>query len=175
MPDPGAATVIAYIGVGANLEEPQRQVRRALVELAELPRTVLRATSPLYRTEPVGPQGQPCFINAAAGIATALAPRALLAGLQQIERRHGRVRNGARWGPRTLDLDILLYGDRVVDEPGLHLPHARMHQRAFVLVPLGDIAPADLIVPGRGRLDRLLAGVGTRGVEPVSEALSADA
>jgi len=125
------------------------------------------AASALYRTKPVGPQDQPDYINAVAALETRLMPRALLAALQGIERRHGRVRDGSRWGPRTLDLDLLLYGGEELDLPGLHIPHAQMHRRAFVLVPLADVAAASLVVPGRGRLGQLLAQVDGSGVERV--------
>jgi 2-amino-4-hydroxy-6-hydroxymethyldihydropteridine diphosphokinase len=114
---------------------------------------------------PVGPWNQPDYVNAAARLDTRLAPADLLAALQAVERCHGRVRDGSRWGPRTLDLDILLYGGMRLDQPGLHLPHAEMHRRAFVLVPLADIADEDLPVPGHGTLGELLAGVGRAGIE----------
>lgn len=148
-----------YIGLGANLERPQQQVERALSELQGLPQSRLAAVSRLYRTAPVGPQDQPDFINAVARLDTSLEPMALLALLQRIERRHGRIRTGRRWGPRTLDLDILLFGDQVLDAPRLCIPHPQMHRRAFVLVPLAEIAARDLLIPGRGRLAELLRGV----------------
>jgi 2-amino-4-hydroxy-6-hydroxymethyldihydropteridine diphosphokinase len=147
----------AYIALGANLENPAAQVRDGIEELAMLPDTRLAAFSSLYRSAPVGYSEQPEFVNAVAQIETALEPQALLAELLKIERRHGRTREFAN-APRTLDLDILLYGDRAVDDPGLTIPHPRMHERAFVLVPLAEIAP-DVDVPGRGRARELVKRV----------------
>lgn len=135
------APVTAFIGLGSNLEDPPGQLRAALRELEGLPETRLTAHSPLYRSAPVGPPGQPDYINAVAALATRLTPQALLAGLQAIEGAHGRRREGVRWGPRTLDLDLLLYGDQVLSTPALTLPHPRLTERAFVLRPLADIAP----------------------------------
>ncbi len=148
-----------YIGLGANLGDPRRQVEQALLQLQGLPESELARASSLYRTAPVGPADQPDFINAVARLDTGLEPLALLAALQQIECRHGRIRSGQRWGPRTLDLDILLMGDRVLNLPQLCVPHPQMHARAFVLGPLAEIAPSGLEIPGRGRLDALLAAV----------------
>jgi 2-amino-4-hydroxy-6-hydroxymethyldihydropteridine diphosphokinase len=145
-----------YIGLGANLDDPVQQVERALSELDALDETRLVTVSPRYRTAPVGPADQPDFVNAVAQLKTRLAPLALLGVLQDIERRHGRMRNARRWGPRPLDLDILLFGAQVLDLPELRVPHPRMIERAFVLVPLADIAPADLMIPGRGPLRLLL-------------------
>ena len=139
----------AAIALGSNIEDPEAQVRRAFGELAALPDTEVLGTSRLYRTAPVGYLDQPDFVNACALLETRLAPRALLAELLAVEKRHGRVRQIAN-GPRTLDLDIVLYGDRVIDEPGLKVPHPRAHERAFVLKPLLDVWP-DAVIPGRGR------------------------
>ena len=144
-----------FIGIGSNLENPVAQVQQALNALAAIPQTRLLCCSPLYRSEPVGPPGQPDYINAVAQLETELFPDRLLAELQTIENKHGRVRT-IRWGPRTLDLDILLYGDHVQDDPHLTLPHPRMHERAFVLYPLFDIAP-DLLIPVHGPIAALLA------------------
>lgn len=155
-----------YIGLGANLDDPRRQVESAAAELDTLPRSRLAALSRLYRTAPVGPQDQPDFINAVARLETLLDPMSLLAALQRIERRHGRIRNGRRWGPRTLDLDILLFGDLSLDAPALTVPHPQMHRRAFVLVPLADIAPDALAVPGQGRLGDLRRRL-ENGAEPM--------
>ena len=141
--------VIATIGLGANLNDPAAQVEYALAELDRLPATRLLARSSLYASAPVGYVDQPDFINAVAQVETSLAPRALLAALLDIEHRHGRERS-FRNAPRTLDLDLLLYGDAHFHEEGLTLPHPRMHERAFVLLPLLEIAPATAI-PGRGR------------------------
>jgi 2-amino-4-hydroxy-6-hydroxymethyldihydropteridine diphosphokinase len=112
--------------------------------------------STLRQTEPVGYLDQPRFVNAAAELETSLSPRALLDALLAVERELGRTREGPRFGPRTIDLDLLVYGDRVVDEPGLEIPHPRMHERRFALEPLAELAPA-LVVPGRGPVKTLLA------------------
>jgi 2-amino-4-hydroxy-6-hydroxymethyldihydropteridine diphosphokinase len=143
-----SAAVRAAIALGSNLEDPEAQVRRALDEIAGLPDTKLMARSSLHRTAPVGYLDQPDFVNACALVETRLAPRALLDELFAIERRHGRAR-AMRDGPRTLDLDIVLYGDRVIAEPGLTVPHPRAHERAFVLAPLLEVWP-DAIIPGKG-------------------------
>ena len=139
----------AWIGLGANLGQPQSTLAQALREIAALPGTVLLQTSSVYRSAPVQASG-PDFYNAVAAIETQQSPQALLQALQAIELAHGRERP-FRNAPRTLDLDLLLYGDLVVDEPGLTLPHPRMHLRAFVLRPLLEIAPA-LVHPTLGPL-----------------------
>jgi len=136
------------------MEDPEAQVRRGFADLASLPDTWVTARSSLHRTAPVGYADQPDFINACALIETRLAPRALLDGLLAIERAHGRVRDIAN-GPRTLDLDIILYGGTTVDEPGLKIPHARAHERAFVLAPLVEVWP-DATIPGKGPATELL-------------------
>ena len=138
----------AAVALGSNLEDPEAQVRRGFDELAALPRTRLLGSSRLYRTAPVGYVDQPDFVNACALLETELSPRELLAALLAIEQNHGRVRDIPN-GPRTLDLDIVLYGDRVVDEPGLRVPHPRAHERAFVLAPLVDVWP-EAAIPGHG-------------------------
>lgn len=139
---------VAYIGIGSNLDDPQAQVADAVAELAALPHTRLTARSSLYRSAPLGFAAQADFVNAVAVIDTALGARELLAELQAIEARHGRRRSFAN-APRTLDLDLLLFGDARIDEPQLIVPHPRMHERAFVLRPLVEIAPHAMI-PGRG-------------------------
>jgi 2-amino-4-hydroxy-6-hydroxymethyldihydropteridine diphosphokinase len=144
----------AAIALGSNMDDPEAQVRRAFDEIADLPQTRVTARSPLYRTAPVGYLDQPDFVNACALVETGLAPRALLDGLLAIERRHGRVRTLPD-GPRTLDLDIVLYGDQVIAEPGLAVPHPRAHQRAFVLKPLLDVWP-DAVIPGQGKASELV-------------------
>jgi 2-amino-4-hydroxy-6-hydroxymethyldihydropteridine diphosphokinase len=141
--------VTATIGLGANLNDPAAQVEYALAELDRLPATRLIARSSLYASAPVGYVDQPDFINAVAQVETELAPRALLAALLDIEHRHGRERS-FRNAPRTLDLDLLLYGNAHFHEEGLSLPHPRMAERGFVLLPLLEIAP-DATIPGRGR------------------------
>jgi len=157
--------VRAFVGLGSNLDEPIRQVRSALIALAELPEGRLLRQSRLYRTPPLGPPGQPEYVNAVALLETQLAPLELLDRLHAIEQRQGRIRDGERWGPRSLDLDLLLYGALCLANSRLQLPHPRMHQRAFVLVPLADIAEGDLPIPGAGRLDELLRGCDRTGVE----------
>ena len=138
----------AVVALGSNIEDPEAQVARAFDELATLPETDVLARSRLHRTAPVGFVDQPDFVNACALIDTRLEPRALLGELLALEQRHGR-RRGVPNGPRTLDLDIVLYGDRVIDEPGLRVPHPRAHERAFVLEPLVDVWP-DAVIPGHG-------------------------
>ena len=139
----------ACVGLGSNLEHPRRQLARAIAAMRAIPRTRVVAVSPNYVTAPVGVDGpQPDYVNAVAVLDTHLAPRALLARLNAIERRQRRKR-GARNAPRTLDLDLLLFGRRRMRVPRLDLPHPRMHQRAFVLRPLTDVAPA-VTIPGRG-------------------------
>jgi 2-amino-4-hydroxy-6-hydroxymethyldihydropteridine diphosphokinase len=159
---PQASLKTAHIGLGSNLEDPVRHVRQALQELGSLPRTQLVARSSLYRTAPIGKRDQPDFVNAVAVLATELAPRELLKELLALEARHGRVR-GERNGPRTLDLDLLLLGELVIDEPGLQVPHARMHERAFVLLPLQDVSP-DAVIPGHGSVRDLAARCQDQGV-----------
>lgn len=156
-----------YVAIGANLKRPEEQVRAGFEELAMLPETRLAALSSLYRSAAVGYLDQPDFVNAVAGIETALAPRALLDALLEIERRYGRVREFPN-APRTLDLDIVLYGEAQVNERGLSIPHPRMHERAFVLVPLAEIAP-EALVPGRGRVRDLLQGVDAASLEKIEE------
>ena len=157
----------AYIAIGSNLEEPEHQVRDAFEELAMLPQTRLARVSSLYRTAPVGFADQPDFVNAMAQIETALPPRALLEALLRIERRRGRVREFAN-APRTLDLDIALYDEVTVDDPGLTIPHPRMHERAFVMVPLAEIAP-DVIIPGRGRAADIAAKLDVSGIDRIPQ------
>jgi 2-amino-4-hydroxy-6-hydroxymethyldihydropteridine diphosphokinase len=143
-------------------------VRRGIDELAGLPRSAFQRASALYRSVPVGHRDQPDFVNAVAEIATQLGPRELLEALLAIERRHGRLR-GIPNGPRTLDLDILLYGDRLTREASLVIPHPRMHERAFVLVPLAEIAPL-AVIPGRGAVAFLLAQIEAGGVKRLADA-----
>jgi 2-amino-4-hydroxy-6-hydroxymethyldihydropteridine diphosphokinase len=148
---------VAYIGLGSNLGHPRRRLARALAELARLPRSRIVAASGNYVSAPVGAgDRQPDYVNAVAALRTELGPGALLRHLHTIERRHGRRRrNGLRNAPRTLDLDLLLFGRRRLAQPRLTVPHPRMHERAFVLRPLLDIAPAATI-PGRGAARRWL-------------------
>jgi 2-amino-4-hydroxy-6-hydroxymethyldihydropteridine diphosphokinase len=147
----------AAVALGSNLDGPEAQVERGFAELAALPRTTLLSRSRMHRTTPVGFVDQPDFVNACAVVETELAPRELLDALLEVEHRHGRVRDRPN-GPRTLDLDIVLYGDRVIDEAGLRIPHPRAHERAFVLVPLVEAWP-DAVIPGHGSARECLARV----------------
>ncbi len=156
--------VTAYIGLGSNLVEPQAQVRAGQAALAALPQTTVEACSALYASAPIGLVNQPDFVNAACRVRTALPARTLMQALLDIEKQQGRVRSTAKGGPRTLDLDLLLYGDLVLDSPDLTLPHPRLHQRAFVLHPLCEL-DAGLLIPGRGRAADLLAACAGQRVE----------
>lgn len=157
--------VIAYIGLGSNLDDPASQLRRAFAELAELPGTQLDATSSLYTSRPLGPSAQPDYINAVARLTTGLPPLVLLDALQQIEHDHQRLPT-ERWGPRTLDLDLLLYADQRLDLDRLTVPHPEMHRRDFVLRPLLEIAPG-LVIPGHGGLRHLLSVSDDLGTRPL--------
>jgi 2-amino-4-hydroxy-6-hydroxymethyldihydropteridine diphosphokinase len=148
--------VRAYVGLGANLGDREVTLARALELLGARPGVEVVAVSSLRETDPVGYLDQPRFVNAAATLETELAPRELLETLLEVERELGRTRDGPRFGPRTIDLDLLLYGDETLDERGLEVPHPRLHERRFVLEPLAEIAPG-LIVPGLGPVERLLA------------------
>lgn len=145
-----------YVGLGSNLGDRGVTLRRALDLLRGDEEVELVAVSSFRDTEPWGPVSQPRFLNAVAALETALAPRAVLERLLGIERSLGRSRSAQRFGPRTIDLDLLLYGDEIVDEPGLAVPHPRLHERRFVLEPLAELEPA-LVVPGRGTVASLLA------------------
>ncbi len=160
-----ASPVVAYIALGANLGELQEAVRAAMAALDQLPETRLLKTSSLYLTAPVGLLEQPDFVNAVASVETRLPPVALLEALLALEQDQGRVRTIAN-APRPLDLDILLYGDAVLQTPRLTLPHPRMHLRAFVLVPLAEIAP-DLPLPGRGSVSAWLPAVANQGIRRI--------
>ncbi len=152
----------AYIALGSNLKEPQRQLQAGFAALARLPETQLIAQSSLYCSAAVGYVDQPDFVNAVAAIRTTLTPQVLLHALLAIEREQGRVREFPN-APRTLDLDIALYGEQVIHEPGLSIPHPRMITRAFVLAPLAEIAP-DAQVPGQGCVRELLRQVDVKSV-----------
>jgi 2-amino-4-hydroxy-6-hydroxymethyldihydropteridine diphosphokinase len=158
--------VRAYVGLGGNVGGAEETLRAAIRTFDALPSTRLVGASRLYRTPAWGRVEQPDFVNAVAAIDTTLAPRALLDALLGIERAHGRERNAdaERWGPRTLDLDLLLYGDAVIDELGLHVPHPHLHERAFVLVPLCEIAP-EAVIPGIDPARDILAAMATDGIE----------
>jgi 2-amino-4-hydroxy-6-hydroxymethyldihydropteridine diphosphokinase len=160
-----ASRVRACIGLGGNLGDVVATIEHAFAALDALPETQVLKRSRLYRTPAWGMTAQPDFINAAALLSTQLSPDDLLAELLRIEREAGRDRNAQseRWGPRALDLDLLLHGDAIIAHQGLCVPHPHLHERAFVLVPLAEIAP-DALVPGRGRVDALLAAVDAQGI-----------
>ncbi len=143
----------AYVGLGANLGDRESTIRRAVELLPDV-----AAVSTLRETDPVGYLDQPSFLNGVAALETELPPRELLERLLDVERELGRTREGPRFGPRTIDLDLLLYGETEIDEPGLTLPHPRMHERRFVLEPLAELDPA-LVIPGRGSLRDVIAAL----------------
>lgn len=146
-------TVVVYVGLGSNLEDPTAQLARAVAELASLPNTTLQAQSPFYASRPVGPQDQPDFVNGAVQLATDLPPHQLLDHLQAIEQAHGRERL-RHWGPRTLDLDLLLYGNDSIHDERLTVPHVELANRDFVLQPLLDLNP-ELTLPDGRRIETL--------------------
>jgi 2-amino-4-hydroxy-6-hydroxymethyldihydropteridine diphosphokinase len=153
----------AYIGVGANLGDTAATIDAAVVALDGVPGVTVTGLSALRETDPVGYLDQPPFLNGAIRVETTLEPGQLLAALLAVEAALGRTREGPRFGPRVIDLDLLLHGDRMLVGPGLEVPHPRLHERAFALEPLLDLEPG-LEVPGRGRVDALLAALGdTRG------------
>jgi 2-amino-4-hydroxy-6-hydroxymethyldihydropteridine diphosphokinase len=146
----------AYIGIGSNLGERDVTIRDALELLAADPELEVEAVSTIRETDPVGVVDQPRFLNGALRLTTELAPRPLLERLLAVEQQLGRVRSGERYGPRTIDLDLLLYGDEIIDEPGLRVPHPRLAERRFVLEPLAELDP-NLVIPGLGPVQGLLA------------------
>lgn len=157
--------VTVYIGLGANLGNPSEQVRLGMAALAALAPARGSRCSALYRSAPVGPvRDQPDFVNAACVLQTPLAAEALMRALLEIEVRHGRARDAAKGGPRSLDLDLLLYGQEVIRSPQLTVPHPRLHERAFVLAPLTELDPG-LTIPGHGRVSDLLAACTGQRVE----------
>ena len=155
------SAVLAYIGLGSNLDDPLRQLRSALDEIGRLTQTRLIRTSSFYRTPPWGVLDQADFINAVAEVETTLSPRVLLEDLLNIEQRAGRTRGGKQWGPRRIDLDLLVYGQRQIAEDDLRIPHPRMHTRAFVLVPLAELE-SSLQLPGQGCVVDHIADVDAR-------------
>ena len=163
----------AYVGLGSNLSDPRRQVETAIEALAGIAGARLVHRSPLWRSRPMGPQDQPDFVNAAAGLLTTRAPRDFLVELQAIERRMGKAEPEVRWGPRLIDLDLLVVGGLQVNEPGLRLPHPGLHQRNFVLYPLSEIA-AELWVPGLARVRTLRDRVSGEGIERLGARESGD-
>jgi 2-amino-4-hydroxy-6-hydroxymethyldihydropteridine diphosphokinase len=159
--------VPAYVAIGSNLDEPVLQVQAAFAALERLERSRLVVRSPLYRSTPLGPQDQPDFINAVAGLLTQLTPRELLTELKQLESTLGRESPVVRWGPRRIDFDLLVHGTQRVDEVDLIVPHPGVPVRNFVLYPLLDIAP-ELMVPGQGSVKKLAARVERAGLTPIS-------
>ena len=147
-----------YVGLGSNIGDREAMLRRALELLSAAPGIELVAASSIRETDPVDLVDQPRFLNAAAALETELPPRELLDRLLAIERELGRTRDGPRFGPRTIDLDLLVHGDEVLDDPGLTVPHPRLHERRFALEPLAELEPS-LVVPGRGRISDLLAAL----------------
>lgn len=146
----------AYIGIGSNLQDPISQVSSAILELTQLPHSSLYSFSNLYSSRPMGPPDQPPYINAVARIKTRLSPQSLLDRLQWLENEHGRVREGDHWGPRTLDLDILVYGNNKLNSQELSIPHPGMKYREFVLYPLHEVNK-NLMIPGLGVVNRIQA------------------
>lgn len=160
--------VVAFLGLGGNLGDVPATLREAIDALAALPGVRLRAVSSFYRTPAWGMTAQPDFVNAVVALETTLEPAALLEAMLGIERRAGRDRgdDAPRWGPRTLDLDLLLYGDQVLDLPGLQVPHPRLHERAFALLPLVEIAP-EAVIPGIGPARARLETMAVDGIEAI--------
>ncbi|MBC3777817.1 2-amino-4-hydroxy-6-hydroxymethyldihydropteridine diphosphokinase [Pseudomonas sp. SWRI99] len=156
-----------YIGMGSNLADPAEQLRSAIAALGQLPQTTFAGVSAFYQSDSLLP-GQPRYTNAVAALDSSLAPIELLDALQAIENDQGRERM-ERWGPRTLDLDILLFGDRLIDEPRLKVPHYQMQERAFVLYPLAELAPQNLRLPDGRALPDLLAACPFVGLERLSQ------
>ena len=154
-----------FIALGSNLDQPLKQVEAALEAIGRIEKTRLVSCSRYFRTAPLGPKDQPDYLNAVVELETLLEPEALLDATQKIELQQGRVRKDERWGPRTLDLDILLFGDRVINTPRLTVPHYDMHNRAFMLYPLADIAP-DLVFPDGTPLRQRLAQLSDEGIAP---------
>jgi len=159
--------VRAFVGLGGNQGDVETTLVEALWAVDALPQTTIQRQSAFYRTPAWGKTDQPAFLNAVVELRTRMPAKVLLDALLAIEERFGRVRSDAeRWGPRVIDLDLLAYGDDVIDEPGLTLPHPHLHERAFVLVPLAEIAPG-LVIPGRGDVASLLAAVDVSGIEAI--------
>ncbi|MDH4030344.1 MAG: 2-amino-4-hydroxy-6-hydroxymethyldihydropteridine diphosphokinase [Chromatiales bacterium] len=166
--------VIAYVGLGSNLDRPVDHVERAVIQLDALPGCLVLDRSPLYWSAPMGPPDQPDFVNAVARLQVTLEPGDLLRELLTIESDHGRVRDGSRWGPRTLDMDLLLYSDLTIDEPGLKVPHPGLTSRNFVVYPLLSIAPG-LSMPGGEKLADIAAGLSLDGLGELENAMASEA
>lgn len=157
----------AYIGLGSNLQKPARQIEDALGLVSEIPNTRLIKASSLYRSSPYGGVEQPDFVNSVASLLTRLTAKELLAALHGVEHRQGRERDETRWGPRVLDLDLLVYSGQVIDEPELSVPHPGIAERNFVLLPLGEIAP-DLVIPGLGRVAGIPVNMDEPGISRIT-------
>jgi 2-amino-4-hydroxy-6-hydroxymethyldihydropteridine diphosphokinase len=157
----------AYVAIGSNLDDPLLQVRSAFARLAQLRLTRVIARARLYRTQPLGSEAQPDFINSMAGLLTQLSARELLGELKALERAIGREQPVVRWGPRRIDFDISVFGDQVIAEDDLTVPHAGVPHRNFVLYPLADLAPT-LLIPRLGRVSDLLGRIDHAGIEPIS-------
>ncbi|HUL11767.1 MAG TPA: 2-amino-4-hydroxy-6-hydroxymethyldihydropteridine diphosphokinase [Methylococcaceae bacterium] len=162
--------VTAYLGLGSNLGNPLAQLRSARQAIQALPAVREIAFSSLYRSTPMGPSDQPDYINAVMAIQTCLSALDLLRALQAIELAHGRMRTGERWGPRTLDLDLLLYGQEEIVGNVLTVPHPGLAEREFVLYPLAEIAPPELVIPGKGLLSELVRACPRRGLAIIEHA-----
>ena len=156
----------AYIGIGSNLDNPELQVRKAIDELKLLPESEYLCNSSCYFSKPVGPPGQPDYVNAVVKIDTRLKAMVLLETLQSMETRQGRTRQSERWGPRIIDLDILLYGDEKINDENLVVPHPEMHKRDFVIIPLYEISP-DLVIPEKGALKDLLGNFNINDIKKI--------
>jgi len=156
-----------FIGLGSNLENPCAQIKTAINDLKQIPESRLLASSSLYKSPPMGPQDQPDYINAVVELETTLSPHQLLDALQHIEQQHGRVRN-RHWGERTLDLDVLLYAEQVINDDRLTVPHPGLSERAFVVYPLAEIAP-DLLVPLKGNIADIQRNCSRDGLQKVEK------
>ncbi len=157
-------TIRAYIGLGSNLEDPVAQIKEALEELDAIPDTVLVEKSSLYSCKPMGPEDQPDYVNAVAGLDTLLSPEELLETLIEIEDGQGRKRDGEKWGPRIIDLDLLLYGKKKIKTDTLVVPHPGMHERDFVMYPLAEIA-GNITIPGKGLMSKRYAACEKHGLK----------
>lgn len=167
LPSSGPRWRPAYVALGSNLDEPAVQIERALAALAGLSRTRLVLRSSSYRSPPLGPVGQPDFVNAVAALLTELEPHALLDELERLEASLGRAPSSVRWGPRRIDLDLLMHGDACVSDQRLTLPHPGITDRAFVLRPWAEISP-EVVVPGLGRVRQLLGRIDATAVRPLT-------
>jgi len=160
--------VSVYIGLGSNLANPTAQLKEAISAISQLEQSEVIAVSSFYGSKPMGPADQPDYVNAVLHLSTKLAPIALLDALQAIENNSGRVRKNQRWGPRTLDLDVLLYGEQIIENERLTVPHYGMKMREFVLIPLAEIA-ADLILPNGESLKQIMSGIPLNGLVKLKE------